>query len=40
MARHHLFKQRRRLLRIHEVAIVVTGTLVNGFGAWLVRSAA
>ena len=35
-----MFKKRRRLLRLHEVALVIGGTLVNGFGPWIVRSAA
>ena len=35
-----MFRKRRRILRLHEVALVVGGTLVNGFGPWLVGSAA
>jgi len=33
-----LFKKRRRLLRLHEVSLVIGGTLVNGFGPWIVQS--
>ena len=35
-----LFKAKRRALRMHEVTLVIAGTLVNGFGPWLYRCAA
>ena len=35
-----LLKRKRRALRMHEVSLVVLGTLINGFGSWLIRSAA
>jgi hypothetical protein len=35
-----MLKKRRRILRLHEVGLVVSGTLINGFGPWLIRCAA
>lgn len=32
-----LIKNRRRLFKLHEVVIVIYGTLLNGFGEWLVK---
>lgn len=32
-----LIDQRRRVFKLHEVGIVVAGTLVNGFGEWLLK---
>jgi cobalamin biosynthesis protein CobD/CbiB len=32
-----LIEQRRRIFKLHEVALVVVGTLTNGFGEWLMK---
>jgi hypothetical protein len=38
-----VIQERRRIFKLHEVILVVGGTLINGFGPWLfafIRSAA
>lgn len=32
-----VIEERRRVFKLHEVALVVAGTLVNGFGEWLMK---
>lgn len=32
-----LMNERRWILKLHEVAIVVAGTLLNGFGEWIMK---
>lgn len=32
-----LIDQHRRVFKLHEVGIVVAGTLVNGFGEWILK---
>jgi hypothetical protein len=32
-----VLKKQRRVLRVHEVTLVIAGTLINGFGPWLLR---
>jgi glycerol dehydrogenase-like iron-containing ADH family enzyme len=34
-----LINQRRRVFKLHEVAIVVAGTIINGFGEWFLKLA-
>jgi hypothetical protein len=34
-----LMNERRWLFKLHEVGIVVYGTLLNGFGEWLIKGA-
>ena len=31
-----LIQQRRRIFKLHEILIVISGTLLNGFGSWLI----
>lgn len=31
-----IIEQRKRVFKLHEIILVVGGTLVNGFGSWLV----
>lgn len=31
--------RRRRVFKIHEVSLVILGTLTNGFGEWVLRTA-
>ena len=31
-----LIEERRRIFKLHEVALVVFGTFVNGFGSWII----
>jgi hypothetical protein len=31
-----LIEERRRVFKLHEVALVIAGTFVNGFGPWLI----
>lgn len=32
-----LIDERRRVFKLHEVAIVIAGTLINGFGEWCIK---
>lgn len=32
-----LIDERRRVFKLHEVAIVIVGTLLNGFGEWIMK---
>lgn len=32
-----LIEERRRVFKLHEVTLVVAGTLMNGFGEWLIK---
>jgi hypothetical protein len=34
-----LVEERRRIFKLHEVVLVVAGTLVNGFGEWALKLA-
>lgn len=32
-----LIEERRRIFKLHELAIVIAGTLINGFGEWAIK---
>ena len=32
-----LIQERARVFKMHEVVIVIAGTLINGFGEWLIK---
>lgn len=34
-----IYQERARVFKMHEVAIVIVGTLLNGFGEWLMKLA-